>query len=289
MAACVRGPLSPTTNNSNSPPPSPPSSISKAATTDAKVEMRAAPSVKAPTLRRKATVQNLVNLDSSESIPSPHSSLYNASVEFTHTSENQPEDEAWIYDKDDTKLPAWANTVCDNNGDPVPISFLQPIIHPKMHTPHRLYPITEQSSLATLHPSLRSVSTDNHPSTLTLRSRRSRSPGLNGLRQKSFSLSDLPHTQNANELPSDEAFPNATIRHVPFPNRPVHPSPVRSPTPPNLPRFGKYSNLRLKRGLYCQFCSSLLTQVACQEHQKPLAIVFPHPPEERRSGPTSLH
>ena len=235
----IRRPLLSTTNGSNSPTPSPPPSINKVANADAGAGTRAELATLAPTLHRKATLQDLVRLDSSESYPSPHSSLYEASVESVLTSGYCADDDVWMNARDTASLPPWANTVCDTNGDPVPISFLQPVNHPKMHTPHKLYPITEKPSLATLHPSLRSSFSRNRPSKVTLRSHRSRSPGLSGMRQKSFSLSDLPHKQSADHLPSDETSPSVTIRDVPFPNRPVHPPPVRSPTPPNIPRFGE--------------------------------------------------
>ena len=221
LAVSVREPLTATTNNSNSPPPSPPSSMSKPVSTELAVGSRAVPSTDVPILRRKATLQKLVNLDSSESLPSLHSSLYEASVESSFTSANHADDDAWIHDRTEVESPAWANLVFDNTGRPVPVSFLQPTVHPKMHIPHKLCTITEQTSLATLHASLRASSLGNHPSTMTLRSSRSRSPGLNGMRQKSFSVSDLPPPQAANELTSNESPFTAAISPILFPNKPT--------------------------------------------------------------------
>ena len=248
-ATSTWGPLSSTTNNSNSPPPSPPSSLSQAAKADPANQSRVGPSSKSPPLRRKTTTQNLVNLDSSETYPSPHSSLYEASIEPGHAFIDNTVEDAWVHDKDNADTPAWANTVCNTNGDPVPVSFLLPITPPKTHTPHKLYPITEQPSFTTLHPSSRTSSLIYRPSNLSLLSRRSRSPGLNGKRQKSFSLSDLPRLPDADLLPAADLSPPVTIRLVAQPNRPLQPPPVRSSTPPNLPRFGtpEACNYRLPR------------------------------------------
>ena len=213
VKALTRPPLEDTTN---SPPPSPPATIRSST----------------HTLRRKPTQRHLThNIDSSESFPSTHTSLYDASLE------TEPESVVFTTSKWSSPLPEigvdgtapWMDTVCDPDGNPVPGSFLQPIsTSRKDHKPHELYPITEHNSLATLR-SCFSVS-----STATLRAR---SPGLSGRHKKSFSLTDLPTPIETQHSSSDSPAPPPSP--LPQPNRPIHFPPQRSPTPPNLPSFGK--------------------------------------------------
>lgn len=245
----IRMPLLSSTNNSISPPPSPPRSLSKAGRADSADPSRVGLPPSLPPLRRKGTIKDLINLDSSESDPSRHSSLYEASIDPCHAFGDIADEDAWVHNNDIAETSPRANTVCSTNGDLVPGSFLEPITPPKLHTPHKLYPITEQPSFATLHPFHQSSSVNHRPSNLTLRSRRSRSPGLHGMRQKSFSLSDLPSWSSTGLLPAAEPSPPASSRPVPKPNLPLHPPPVRSSTPPNLPRFGtpEACNYRLPR------------------------------------------
>ena len=217
VKASNRLPLEDTTN---SPPPSPPATVRSSS----------------QSLRRKRTKRTLnPNIDSSESIPSTHDSLYDASLE------NDPNAIAPIT-SDWNNLPSeigtgvggaapWVDTVCDADGNPVPSSFLQPIsASRKDHTPHELYPITEHNSLATLR-SRFSVS-----SNATLRAR-ARSPALSTRHKRSFSLSDLPTPIEPQHSSSDSSA--APPFPLPQPNRPIHLPPQRSPTPPDLPSFGK--------------------------------------------------
>ncbi|KAL9130652.1 MAG: hypothetical protein Q9217_001222 [Psora testacea] len=211
----LRHPLGDTTN---SPPPSPPPTFQSSR----------------HSLRRKSTQQALnQNLDSSESYPSPHSSLYEASIQ----NENQ-QDEPLHPDASDLDLPpftstsnevpSWTDAVAGPDGVPVPVSFLKPVSpYCKDHTPHRLYPISEQNSLATLR--------TRTSSSLTLRAR---SPGLNGKHQKSFSLTDLPPPTEAQHSSSGSSS-TPPPSPLPEPNTPVSYPPRRPPTPPNLPSFGK--------------------------------------------------
>ncbi|KAL9101437.1 MAG: hypothetical protein Q9163_003309 [Psora crenata] len=211
-----RHPLGDTTN---SPPPSPPATSKRSG----------------QTLRRRSTQQALnQNLDSSESYPSAHSSLYEASLQY----EGQQQEEPLILGAScwdppplgpsSNELPSWQDTVAGPDGVPVPASFLKPIApYVKDHTPHRLYPITEQNSFATL----RSRTSSN----LTLRAR---SPGLNGKHKKSFSLTDLPPAPEQDQR-SSESSVAPPPSPLPQPNMPIYPPPSRSPTPPNLPSFGK--------------------------------------------------
>lgn len=236
----MRDPLSSATNHSNSPPPSPPTLLGTEGKAPPVNEVLVGTSQASPTLRRRDTVQNLINLDSSESYPSLHSSLYDASFDPDSAVGGTHSEDEWIHTTGyNEPPPAWANTVCSTSGDIVPASFLEPILSQKLHSPHKLSPIIEQQrSFATLQISCRSGSLNNRPSTLTLHSGRSHSPGLNGKRQKSFSMSDLPEQATTELPPTYEASPPASVRLVPHPNQPLHPPPMRSSTPPNLPRFG---------------------------------------------------
>ena len=207
------GALDQITNESRSPPPSPPSATAKTG----------------PVLRHKATHYGLnPNLDSSESYPSPHSSIYEASLIHEASLErlktNDVEDHV-PPPTTDNGLPSWDNLVSDASGNPVPVSFLQAPANKNAHIPHELYPITEKSSLATLQAPL-SLKCQGSVSTL-----RPRSPGLNGMKRKSFSLSDLP--------PTPERRTSPPVSPLASPVQPRKRPPERVPTPPGLPTFGQ--------------------------------------------------
>ena len=209
----IRGPLDETTNDSVSPPPSPTSATAKTG----------------PVPRHKPARQGLnADLDSSESYPSPHSSIYEASLVHLSSTEElkQKGREQDVPPHTTDNGPAsWENIIMDASGSLVPASFLQPPATKNAHIPHELYPITEKSSLATLKASL---SVQGQASTSTLRPR---SPGLNGKKRKSFSLSNLPPTpERRSSLPPSP---------LPIPARPHLPPPERVATPPGLPTFGK--------------------------------------------------
>ncbi|KAF6221457.1 hypothetical protein HO133_002313 [Letharia lupina] len=231
-ASDARAPLESTTNEARTPTPSPPSGTAKTG----------------PILRRKSATQALgAYLDSSESYPSPHNSIYEApfatSQEHLDSSARNDWDNAGLgiinhltMRSNHDESPAWLNITLDASGSPVPASFLRSTetASPEklMHTPHVLYPITEQSSLATLRP----LSIVAHSSAATLRARAS------GLKRKSFSTSDLPPSPNPTfQQRSRPSSPVLT------PIQPPHPPPTRSPTPPGLPSFNKpeASNYRL--------------------------------------------
>ena len=212
-ASSIRIPLDETTNGSVSTPPSPTSATAKTG----------------PFPRRKPAHQGLnAHFDSSESYPSPHSSIYEASlVQLSSTEELKRkggEYDVPAHTTDDGPA-SWENIVVDALGNLVPASFLQPPATKNAHIPHELYPITERSSLATLKASL---TIQGQTSTSTLRPH---SPGLNGKKRKSFSLSNLPPTpERRSSLPPSP---------LPIPARPHLPPPERVPTPPGLPTFGK--------------------------------------------------
>ena len=223
-ASDARPPLESTTNGARTPTPSPPSGTAKTG----------------PILRRKsATLAIRTYLDSSESYPSPHDSIYEAP--FTTSWENL--DSNTTKDRDaagwgnvnyatttsnNDEPPAWLNITMDASGSPVPISFLRSseAVSPTklVHVPHILEPITERSSLATLRP----LSLPARSSAATLRTHAS------NLKRKSFSTSDLPPSPNpTSSRPSPPSSPVLT------PIQPPHPPPARSPTPPGLPSFNK--------------------------------------------------
>ena len=212
-ASSIRVPLDETTNESVSPPPSPPPATAKTG----------------PAPRHKPAIQGLnAYLDSSESYPSPHSSIYEASLVHLSSTEElkrKGRDQDVPVQATDDGPASWENIVVDASGNLVPASFLRLPVTNNAHVPHELYPITEKSSLATLKASLL---LQGQTSTSTLRSF---SPGLNGKKRKSFSLSDLPPTpERRSSLPPSP---------IPLPTRPPLPPPERVPTPPGLPTFGK--------------------------------------------------
>ncbi|KAM0806225.1 hypothetical protein BDR22DRAFT_883949 [Usnea florida] len=232
----IRSPLGSTTNEVGTLIQSTPSS--PLATATAKT---------GPVLRRKSATQALgVYLDSSESYPSPHDSIYEApfvtSQENFDSNATNGWDDGWgtlnhcATTVDDDEPPAWLGITVDTSGCPVPASFLNSAetLSPKRltHIPHILCPITEQSSFATLRP----LSIAAQSSGATLRARASY------LKRKSFSTSDLPPSPSpTTRTPSPPSSPILT------PVQPPHPPPTRSPTPPGLPSFNKpeASNYRL--------------------------------------------
>lgn len=252
MAAISREPLSTATNGSNSPPPSPTIDNGRTAR---KAGSTSSPAPDHPRLRRKAPKQHLA-LDSSESYPSRDDSIYQASVlsnsdstsgaaqyrqlDYLHWNATIPVDEP----------PSWSDTGFDAQGRAVPLSFLQPPPVQHLHQPHTLYPITEQSSLSTLRPPAIARSVRDKASNVTLSTQRSRSrsPGLNGMKRKSFSASDLPSTTTKSSWlrRSDSSSSPCSIPAAPGPNRPLRPAPIRSPTPPGLPSFGSPAAISYK-------------------------------------------
>ncbi|KAL8649920.1 MAG: hypothetical protein Q9226_005367, partial [Calogaya cf. arnoldii] len=191
------------------------------------------------------------NLDSSEDLPSPHSSLWDA-----------PLDDQTVY----TAIPNgnWDATVADitprpntntkpkkkgrrkGKGKPTspPVAIQPPALDrsqtqsvpldPNVHHPHLLDTITERSSLPTLrshHPSIRSLQ-QRTPSATTLRNRTS------ALHKKSFSVSDIPApipSPSNSSSKTSLSSQNYTIETLP--NAPIEDPPERMPTPLGLPRF----------------------------------------------------
>lgn len=210
-----RQPLIATTNNSNSPPL--PTSEIKGLTYDHHRP-----------LRRKTALQDLPHLDSSESFPSKHTSIYDASLE-------EP-----LFSNFDTSSPVTAtdSQFCDRS----PENLCQ-------FKPHRLSPITEKSSRATLFngsgvrqpSSMSHLIIDSAEACLRSIAPPSRSKlTRNKLRKKSFSLTDLPPQQQHFDTPN--LFNLTSLYSQPTsPADPLLPSrrpPNRRPTSPNIPKFG---------------------------------------------------
>lgn len=228
--------LEDTTNGSRSPTPSPPLPTAKTG----------------PVLRHRASQRALhPHLDSSESYPSPAGSIYQASAADVSTEKfNWYDTRAWATptkaERDDSpwktnEVPSWEDTVVDANGNNVPSSFLQDTPSPKKHQPHKLYPITEQNSLATLRPGTSSSTLKGKRSSASVRPL---SPGLKGKKRKSFSLSDLPLSPQPPPISKDPSPPPTPL---PAPIEPHKSPPVRIPTPPGLPTFNvpQTNNYRL--------------------------------------------
>ncbi|KAL8946562.1 MAG: hypothetical protein Q9222_007061, partial [Ikaeria aurantiellina] len=181
------------------------------------------------------------NLDSSEDIPSPHSSLWDA-----------PLAEAPL----NTAIPigTWDATCADitptperpksrkrgkRKGKAKPVSppakmeaSISSPFDPSVHHPHLLDTITERSSRPTLRSHQPSIQSFQHgrPSISTLRARTS------ALRKESFSLADLPTpSPPSSSHSSNKSSPSSSKLNLPI--EPTHDPPQRLPTPPGLPTF----------------------------------------------------
>ncbi|KAL8900280.1 MAG: hypothetical protein Q9192_001152 [Flavoplaca navasiana] len=192
------------------------------------------------------------NLDSSEELPSPHSSLWDAPLAHDSILTAIPNGNWDASVADITPLPKTTKTKAKKKGkrkgktQPTspPLAIQPPAIDrsqiqsltldPNIHHPHLLDTITERSSLPTLrsqHPSIRSLQ-QRTPSATTLRVRTS------ALHKKSFSVSDLPApipSPSDSSSKSSISSQNYTIENLH--NAPVEDPPERMPTPPGLPTF----------------------------------------------------
>ncbi|KAI4143241.1 MAG: hypothetical protein L6R39_004648, partial [Caloplaca ligustica] len=183
------------------------------------------------------------NLDSSETVPSPHSSLWDAPLADQPLNTTLPVGD---WDASGSELPPpppekpkrrKKGKRKETSEVPSPPAALDssPVtrLNPDVHHPHLLDTITERSSRPTLrsyHPSVLSLRRDS-PSISTLRARTS------AIRKESFSLADLPPTPRslASSSKSSLSIRDATVQ--PFPNTPQYDPPERMPTPPGLPSF----------------------------------------------------
>ncbi|KAL8966902.1 MAG: hypothetical protein Q9183_003162, partial [Haloplaca sp. 2 TL-2023] len=187
------------------------------------------------------------NLDSSESIPSPHSSLWDAPLADQSHEPTTPTGNWDAFAADITPPPdepskkrkkgkgrAKSNAVSPPTAIKSSTST-STHLDPNVHHPHLLDTITERSSLPTIrskHPSIVSLRRET-PSVSTLRARTS------ALRKESFSLGDLPPASPALSRKSSESSllsQNYQLTHL-IPNAPIKDPPERSATPPGLPTF----------------------------------------------------
>ena len=192
------------------------------------------------------------NLDSSEELPSPHSSLWDAPLADDSILTAIPNGNWDASVADITPLPDTTKTKAKKKGkrkgktQPTspPVAIQPPAIDrsriqsltldPNIHHPHLLDTITERSSLPTLrsqHPSIRSLQ-QRTPSATTLRVRTS------ALHKKSFSVSDLPApipSPSNSSSKSSVSSQDYTIENLH--NAPLEDPPERMPTPPGLPTF----------------------------------------------------
>ncbi|KAL8964098.1 MAG: hypothetical protein Q9197_007013 [Variospora fuerteventurae] len=225
-----RTPLQDTTNSMNSEPSSPPFHTAK--------------TTQSTKSRRKFSISFFrhQNLDSSEDIPSPHSSLWDAPLAEQPLNTTLPLGD-WNASGSDippppppkpkSKKKGKRKRTSESGSPPAAINSMPSVrLDPNVHHPHLLDTITERSSRPTLRsfrPSSLSLHRDS-PSITTLRARTS------ALRKESFSLTDLPPTRHS--LASSKS--SLSLReetNQPLPNTPQHAPPDRSPTPPGLPSF----------------------------------------------------
>ena len=226
-----RTPLQDTTNNMRFEPPSPPFHTAK--TTQSTKSRR---KFSIPFFRHQ-------NLDSSESIPSPHSSLWDAPLA------EQPINTTLVIDdwnaagselptppeKPKSKKKGKRKEKPKATSPPAAIeSSPLTCLDPNVHHPHLLDTIIERSSCPTLRsyrPSTVSLR-QNSPSISTLRARSL------ALRKESFSLADLPEPAPRSLTSSSKSSLSAqdgTSQWIP--NVPQYDPPERMPTPPGLPKF----------------------------------------------------
>ncbi|KAL9594921.1 MAG: hypothetical protein Q9219_006752 [cf. Caloplaca sp. 3 TL-2023] len=226
-----RTPLQDTTNSMRSEPSSPPFHTAK--------------TTQSTQSRRKFSIPFFrhLYLDSSESVPSPHSSLWDAPPVDAPLNTTMPvgnwnasgSDLPTPPEKPKSKKKGKRKERSQSTSPPVAIESSPTLrLDPSIHHPHLLDTITERSSRPTLrsyHPSIHSLR-HNSPSIATLRAR-----SLT-LRKKSFSQADLPIP--ARRLLVSSSRSSLSIQGTDkqaTPNVPRYDPPQRLPTPPGLPSF----------------------------------------------------
>ncbi|KAA6415193.1 MAG: hypothetical protein FRX48_01946 [Lasallia pustulata] len=184
-------------------------------------------------IRRKVSVRAFhPHVDSSEDLPSEHSSIFEAL--WAHPSAESFDRRASTSAPGDQPLSPIKGTT--SNDSPRPQRTISPSAHPRtLHLPTQLTTITEQKSLATLRP------TPPHPPSALLHSLKA---ALQPRRKTSFSLDDLslfhhpkppPHAKPPPPPPPPPAAPSPAPPTPPPRTRPLRfPTPRASPpsTPP---------------------------------------------------------
>lgn len=256
-ASSERPPLTPNTNEARLEPQTP---FATAKTSQSKIILR----------HKVSFPPSHPHLDSSESIPSAHASIYEASI-FNPSTEhvNNRSNENVSHSSDD-----------NHNAEPFGLrqhwqtqksldheeerraadEFAWSNCVPIVHSPHRLEPITERNSLATLqtktsrascnlkgaHPlaaksSRATLESHHRRSNLSLRPQPSASTLLaiptvhHPTHRKSFSLPSFSRRSNKSSSSSVTLTPNNYLTALP--RIPKRPPPERKPTPPGLPTF----------------------------------------------------
>lgn len=189
------------------------------------------------------------DLDSSESIPSDHSSLYDAARASSELEEDAcydggPRREVRVEQAADIPLavlPAPAPTTVSHSKWPV----------------NTLATIVEQRSTSTLHysRSLSHLSGNGSQPTEPSQSSLATSPRLaSPRRRRARSLDDMDSSVGGQSWLGNDLSPVS-------PTQPTHPPPVRTPTPPGLPSFGT------DEALYCASRFALPSPAQGGQHQ----------------------
>ncbi|KAK2805336.1 hypothetical protein FQN50_006237 [Emmonsiellopsis sp. PD_5] len=199
-------------------------------------------------------------IDSSESIPSEHSSLYDAVLASFESDESRQQIQADV---------AAAERSLNNSSTRAgndPTSTLTPArAYSRNKWPaHRLETIVEQRSVSTLKPPSSTAGVDGSgDASRGSTSSPARQKNLYGTKVYSFDDLDLPPSRPkpSSRLPNRSSSSGASFElrcllnpSSPVePTQPIYPPPVRSPTPPGLPSFGsreaiQYNNRQAQRG-----------------------------------------
>ncbi|KAG5299550.1 hypothetical protein I7I50_07017 [Histoplasma capsulatum G186AR] len=190
------------------------------------------------------------HMDSSESVPSEHSSLYDAVLASFESDDSRRQRELDRHlDEAGPSNYGPTNFVGENMG-----TINQRLVYSHGKWPgKKLETIVEQRSASTLRgslaPSVGDVDGPGNNRPLTTQEALVNPPGTCGRKVYSFDDLDLPNRRprdGASRLPNRSSSSGASFElrglfpHISpvEPTQPVYPPPVRSPTPPGLPSFG---------------------------------------------------
>lgn len=198
-------------------------------------------------IRRKPSLRalHLPHLDSSESFPSAHSSLYDASLQNFGLDDAAAVSRTWDVSPSAVTVPtsparsnSSRSTSWNQNDENTPSpqnsrtdrGFSSPPRNNTLHTPHVLAPITERPSNTTLRPSnsTRRKASLSLPTPLTA--------VVTPLRRAPLPFPIPPRSPHRPFL-SLEQLAALADEPVPVPHLPPLPPPARIPTPPGLPTF----------------------------------------------------
>lgn len=191
-------------------------------------------------VRRKPSLRalHLPHLDSSESFPSAHGSLYDASLQDFSLDDAAAVSRTWDVPSPPARSNSSRSASWSQNDENTPSpqhsrtdgGYSSPPRHNTLHTPHVLAPITERPSNATLRPSksTRRKASLSLPTPLTA--------VVTPLRRAPLPLPIPPRSPRRPFL-SLEQLAALADEPVPLPHLPPLPPPARIPTPPGLPTF----------------------------------------------------